>query len=383
MKKLVCALIAISFALTMSGGFTYAQAQAQTQSGVSLILCDCDTGQVLSQTNADQKRPIASVTKIMTLLIAAQELEAGRLRFDDEIVASHHASTIGGSVIWLEENERMSAYDIIRSVVISSANDACVALAEHISGSEEEFVKRMNASAKELMMTSTNFTNCTGLDDENHYSTAADVAKMAAQLRKYSYFDEFFLTRLTYVREGTERETQLLNTNKLITSYEGITGLKTGTTDNAGYCFTGTAKRSGTELVAVVLGASSDEERFDLATELLDSGFDGFELFVPEFDDEKLAPVPVVQGTQKTVGISPDETLRCLIPRGSSDKISYLYDIPKSLTAPVEEGGRAGKIVVLLGNDTLFVCPVTAKNAVGELTYGYCAGEIFKEIFRM
>lgn len=380
MKKFFCALIAISCALTIS--HSYAQDTTKAE-GASYILCDCATGQVLSESNADLKRPIASVTKIMTLLIAAQELEAGRLHFDDEIVASAHASGTGGSVIWLEENEKMSAYDIIRSIVISSANDACVALAEHISGSEEEFVKRMNDYARELGLDSTSFSDCTGLDGENQYSTARDVAKMAAELRKYSFYDEFLLTRLTYVREGTDRETQLLNTNKLITDYKGITGLKTGTTDEAGYCFTATAKRSGTELVAVVLGASSDSERFDLARKLLDGGFEGFELFTPEFDTDELLPVPVLQGTAKTVRISPDDTLRCLIPKGSADKITYLYDIPDSLTAPVENGARAGKIVVLLGNDTLFVCEVTASEEVGKLTFSYCTGEILKEVFRM
>lgn len=382
MRRLISFFLAVSCALTMSVVFAQGSPQASS-GGISTILCDCATGQVLNESNADEKRAIASVTKIMTLLIAAEEMTAGRLSFDDEIIASPHASATGGSVIWLEPNEKMSAYDIFRSIVISSANDACVALAEHISGSEEEFVKRMNKRAAELSMTSTNFVNSTGLDADGHCSTARDVAKMAAELRKYSYFDEFLLTRLAYVREGTARETQLLNTNKLITSYNGITGLKTGTTDKAGYCFAGTAKRGETELVAVVLGAQTDEERFDLAEKLLDSAFDGFELFRPEFDLEKLTPVPVEQGTAKTAAIAPDNTLRCLVPKGSSEKITYLYDIPKSLVAPVEKGGRAGKIVVLLGNDTLFVCPVTATEAVGELTYGYCAGEIFKEMLRM
>ena len=335
---------------------------------VSVVLTESATGQVLYAQNPDEKLPIASVTKIMTLLIAAEELQAGRLSMEDTVVASYNAFITDGSVIWLNEGEKMSVYDILRSIVISSANDACVALAEHISATEEAFVSRMNKRAQELGMTNTHFVNCTGLDAENHCSTAADVAKMAAELRKYDYYDEFLLTRLTYVREGTDRATQLLNTNKLL-GYEGITGLKTGTTDNAGYCFAATAKRNGMELVAVVLGAKNDESRFDIARQLLDYGFGGFELFAPEFDPEQLQDIAVKGGVEKTVSITPQQGLQCLIPKGTSGMVTYLYDIRKELKAPVNVGDYAGKIIVLHGSDTIFIANVTAAAEAEEQTF--------------
>ena len=334
----------------------------------SVILAEAATGQVLFCQNPDEKLPIASITKIMTLLIAAEEMSAGRLSMEDTAVASAHAFSMDGSVIWLNEGEEMSIYDITRSIVISSANDACVALAEHIAGTEEAFVQRMNSRAAQLGMTNTHFVNCSGLDAEGHFSTAADVAKMAAELRKYDYYDEFLLTRLTYVREGTDRATQLLNTNKLL-SYDGITGLKTGTTDNAGYCFTATAKRGDMELIAVVLGAQTDEARFEIAEQLLDYGFEGFRMFVPEYDREQLKDISVSGGVEKTVPIAPETGQQCLVPRDGGKEIKYLYDIRSELKAPVNKGDSAGKIIVLLGDDTLFVTQVTASASVEEQTF--------------
>lgn len=334
----------------------------------SVILTESATGQVLYSQNPDEKLPIASVTKIMTLLIAAEEMKEGRITMEDTVTASFHAFSMEGSVIWLNEGEKMSLYDITRSIVISSANDACAALAEYIAGSEDAFVQRMNKRAAELGMTNTSFVNSTGLDADNHYSTAADVAKMAAELRKYDYYDEFLLTRLTYVREGTDRATQLLNTNRLL-SYKGITGLKTGTTDNAGYCFAATAKRGDMELIAVVLGAETDEGRFDIAKQLLDYGFDGFQLFSPTFEEEKLTDIKVEKGVEKTIAIEAEKSLKCLIPKGKSGEVTYLYNIREKVKAPIKKGDQVGKIIVLLGDDTLFVAKVTAKSDCEELTF--------------
>ena len=200
---------------------------------------------------------------------------------------------------------------------------------------------------------------------------------MAAELRKHDYYDEFLLTRLSYVREGTDRATQLLNTNRLL-EYDGITGLKTGTTDNAGYCFTATAERNGMELVAVVLGAKTDDGRFEIAEELLDYGFNGFELFSPQFDKEQLADIKVKNGVAKTVSVEPEQGLQCLIPKGKSKEVTYLYNIRKEVSAPIQSGDQVGKIVVLLGNDTLFVVPVTSENDSEELTFWRSFWYIFK-----
>lgn len=263
------------------------------------ILTDKETGTVLYEKNADEKLPMASVTKIMTLLIAAEEIKSGGLSFSDTAVCSDYAGSMDGSVIWLEAGENMEIGDLVKSVVIASANDACVMLAEHIAGSETEFVSRMNARAKELGMTNTSFKNCVGYDDPDHYTTARDVSIMAAELRKYSCYDDFLLTRLDSVRTGTKAETQLLNTNKLINHYSGLTGLKTGTTDNAGYCFCGTAKRGGMELIAVVLGCGGDEERFSEAERLLDHGFNDFEAVSLRPDTAQLLEVKVEGESKK------------------------------------------------------------------------------------
>lgn len=346
----------------------------------SVVLTEAATGQVLYSQNPDEKLAIASVTKIMTLLIAAEEMRAGRLSMEDTVIASYNAFSMDGSVIWLNEGEKMSVYDITRSIVISSANDACVALSEHIAGSEEEFVNRMNKRAAELNMNDTHFVNCTGLDANGHYSTASDVAKMAAELRKYDCYDEFLMTRLTYVREGTDRATQLLNTNRLL-NYEGITGLKTGTTDNAGYCFTATAKRGDMELVAVVLGAETDDGRFEIAEQLLDYGFGGFELFVPEFDSEQLHDVEVKGGVVRTVPIQTEGNLQCLIPRGKSGNVTYLYNIRQQVNAPISAGDSVGKIIVLLEDDTLFVVKVIAKEPSQELSFMTSLWFVFKGMF--
>ncbi len=373
-KAMKAVSLIVSILFLINSGFVYAEDDEKEKEeesaypAKSIVLAEAATGQVLFSQNPDEKLAIASVTKIMTLLLAAEEMKAGRLSMEDTVTASYNAFSMDGSVIWLNEGEKMSVYDIIRSIVISSANDACVALAEHLGGSEEKFVASMNKKAEELGMKNTHFVNCTGLDANNHYSSAADVAIMAAELRKYDYYDEFLLTRLTYVREGTDRATQLLNTNRLL-NYKGITGLKTGTTDNAGYCFTATAKRNGMELIAVVLGAKTDEGRFDIARELLDYGFEGFELFSPSFDSEQLSDIKVKKGVSKTVSVEPEQNLQCLIPKGKSGDVTYLYNIRQEVNAPVQKGDQVGKIVVLLGNDTLFVVPVTSRENSEELTF--------------
>lgn len=369
MKRLFSLIAIFAIAASTATCVNAEQEETDFSGAQAVVLTESRSGQILYAENADQRQAIASVTKIMTLLIAAEEMSENRLSFEDIIVCSAHANSMDGSVIWLDEGEEMSARDILRSVIISSANDACVALAEHISGSEETFVNRMNERAAELGMTNTHFVNCTGFDDPEHYSTAYDVAIMCAELRKYDCFDEFLLTRLTYVREDTDRAVQLLNTNKLITHFSGITGLKTGTTDNAGYCLSATAKRGDMELIAVVLGASDENRRFDIAENLLEYGFSSYELFTPEIDKEKLIPTAVTGGVGKTVSAEAISDLFCVIPKGSGSDVTYIYDLRESVEAPVEKGDKTGKIIVLLEEETLFVIPVTAGNDVEELTF--------------
>lgn len=376
MKRFVSLFLFVAISLSFAFP-TFAEDLPDCSAAKAVILTEQQTGQVLFEQNADEKLSIASVTKIMTLLIAAEKIEAGKLSFSDTAVCSVHAASMDGSVIWLTEGEEMSVGDLIKSVVIASANDACVMLAEHIVGSEADFVKLMNEKAKELGMTNTHFANCVGYDDENHYSTARDVAKMAGELRKYSCYDEFLLTRLDSVRTGTKTETQLLNTNKLITTYTGITGLKTGTTDGAGCCFCGSAKRGETALIAVVLGCSEDEERFEIAEKLLDYGFDGFELVTLYPDVAELLEVNVDGGVKKTVDTRFSGIVSVILPKGSSKLVEYHYSRTQSISAPVEKGDKLGFVTMTVGEQVIVTAKIVAAESVEALDFGYCLRGLF------
>ncbi len=374
MKKLAALIFSAALSVCLLTADIYAEAR-------SVILADTVTGEVLKAENENERLPIASVTKIMTLLIAAEELAAGNISLSDTVPVSAYASGMTGSVIWLEPNEQMSLHDLLKSIVISSANDSCVAVAEYISGSEEKFVARMNSRAAELGMTSTHFENCVGYDSENHYSTAADVAVMAAELRKHSVYDEFLLTRLDSVRTGTERETQLLNTNKLINSYNGMTGLKTGTTDGAGYCFAGTARRGEMELVAVVLGCGSDEERFEKARELLDYGFENYCLFTPSFPAEALGEIKVVRGVKESVQVGYNVVSPCIIPKGSQSRVEYYYSVSDRVKAPVGHGDTLGTAAAVLGEKVIARSDIVAAEAVEEMTFIKICSLIIERLF--
>lgn len=359
-----------------------AEASPDCSAAKAVILTEQQTGQVRFEQNADEKLPIASVTKIMTLLIAAEHIQAGKLSLSDTAICSAHAASMDGSVIWLTEGEEMSVRDLVKSVVIASANDACVMLAEHIAGSETGFVSAMNSKAAELGMTGTHFANCVGYDDENHYSTARDVAKMAAQLRRYSVYDEFLLTRLDSVRTGTKTETQLLNTNKLITSYTGITGLKTGTTDLAGCCLCATAKRGETELVAVVLGCSEDEQRFRTAEKLLDYGFGGFELVTLRPDVAELSEIPVDGGVKKTVDTRFSGTVSVILPKGSAQLVEYHYSRSQGISAPVEQGERLGIVTMTVGEQVVGTVKIVAAESVEALDFSLCLRALISSLLR-
>ena len=347
----------------------------------SVILTEKETGKVLYENNADEKLPMASVTKIMTLIIAAEEIKSGNLSFEDTAVCSDYAGSMDGSVIWLESGEVMAVGELIKSIVIASANDACVMLAEHISGSEAEFVARMNEKAKELGMESTSFKNCVGYDDPEHYSTARDISKMAAELRKYSYYDEYLLTRLDSVRTGTKTETQLLNTNKLITSYSGITGLKTGTTDNAGCCFCMTAKKNGMELIGVVLGCKTDEGRFDDAAALLDYGFENYERVVLRPDTAELKEVKVEGGTKKTIDTRFSGISDVILPKGTYSEIEYHYSRTEAVAAPIEKGTVVGFVTMMSGDEVVGTAKIVSAETVEELSFSRCLEELVRRLF--
>lgn len=332
------------------------------------ILTEVTTGQVLYEYNSHKRLPMASVTKLMCLLIWAEEMEKGSFDYDTVITATARANAMDGSVIWLNVGEKMSAYDLIRSVVIASANDACVAVCEHISGTEEAFVSRMNKRAQELGMTDTHYENCVGFDADNHFTSAYDTAILSAAVSRYDCYNEFYSTRLDYVREG-ERKTQLLNTNKLMQRYNGIIGGKTGTTDKAGCCLSAWAKRGNMTLCAVALGCKESEQRFTACTSLFDYGFAGFEIFRVTVSGDMLTPIPVTKGLGKQVDVRIRRLATIVIPKGSSKRIEYSSSTVDSLTAPVSYGMKVGELRATLDGEELFYGEIVTTSGVEELNF--------------
>lgn len=304
----------------------------------SAILMDAASGNVLYEFNADKPLPPASVTKIMTLLLIMEEIEKGNLKYSDSITTSAYAASMGGSQIYLKEGEQMSAEDMIKSVVISSANDAAVALAEHICGSEDIFVARMNERARELGMKNTNFENTNGLDDttKNHLTSARDIALMSRELLKYEEILKYSSTWMDTIRNGTFG---LTNTNRLVRFYQGATGLKTGSTAKAKFCVSATAKRENMHLICVVMGAPSSDVRNSIATSLLNWGFSNFELYNDPSTD--LNSIRVTGGNESYAQIR-SLNFDKIIEKGAGKKINKIISLPDRIPAPVKKGETVG-----------------------------------------
>lgn len=323
------------------------------------ILMEAESGEVLFESNADERLPIASVTKVMTLLLTVEAVEEGRLKLDDTVTVSENAASMGGSQAFMEAGEKMSVHDMLKAVAVSSCNDGAVALAEHLAGSEGEFVNMMNARAVELGMTSTEFVNCTGLDDnEMHYSSARDVALMSKALISHPLIFDYTTIWMDSIRDGNFG---LANTNKLIRFYDGANGLKTGSTSKARFCLSATAKRNGIQLIAVILGAPTSAERFAAAKGLLDYGFANFSVYHPK--TEKISPVKIWGGKEEKVKVEFDKTPR-LMKKGEENKIEEVIEIKKDVKAPVKKGDVLGEIVYKIGDKTLFKTQIKASDNV-------------------
>ncbi len=307
----------------------------------SAVLIEANTGRVLYEQNPDEALPPASVTKVMTLLLVMEAIEDGKLKLDDMISASAHAASMGGSQIYLKEGEQMSAEDMIKSVVIASANDAACALAEHVAGSEEAFVKAMNDRAAALGMKNTHFENTNGLDDtvENHLTSARDIAIMSAELIKHEKILEYSSIWMDTVRDGAFG---LTNTNRLVRFYRGCTGLKTGSTSKAGFCISATAERDGISLIAVIMGAENRDIRNAAATKLLDWGFANYGLF--SHTPEELDGIKLMGGEAGRLPISY-EPFSCVVEKGKLSKVEYKIELPQAVAAPIRKGDRIGEVI--------------------------------------
>lgn len=371
---LLCLMLA---ALSILRGFTASAAEFTPATTADFdvpcaaaILVDEDSGTVLYEKNADARRPIASITKVMTLLLTFEALETGKISLDDFVPVSEHAYHMGGSQIWLEPGEEMTLNDMLKAICISSANDAAVAVAEYIGGSEPAFAEMMNARAAELGMTNTHFVNACGLDEPEHLSTARDVAAMSREmLLHHTEVRDYCSIWMDTLRGGA---TQLVNTNKLLKSYSGITGLKTGTTGKAGVCVSASAERDGLRLIAVVLGAASGKERFQAASTLLDYGFSHFESAAAELPADAPLSLPVERGTAESVALIYTAPERCLMPKGESSTLQIALDLPQKLAAPIRAGETVGTVKISNGSAELASYPVTAAQDVDALSFTYC-----------
>lgn len=366
MKKIGTFLLAFLLAIAVPAP-CFASVEKQTVKAPSAVLVSADTGQVVYEKNAHDRRLPASVTKLMTMLLVAEALDSGKIHLTDTVTCSANAAAKGGSQIWLELGEQMSVEELLKAVVIASANDACTALAEFIAGSDTAFVAQMNAKAKALGLQDTHFENCTGLDDtaKNHYSSAYDLAVIARLVLEHNWITKYTTVWLDSLRQG---KTELNNTNKLVRDYNGITGLKTGTTEKAGFCVCATAKRDGMQWIAVVLGAKTSEDRFSAAAALLDEGFASYRLLTVTPDPKKLGTIQVKNGMEKhlTPGLPKSQKILCT---KSSNTPEYVYVMRKKIQAPVRTNTKVGKVLVRLDGKIIAEIPIYAGKNLDKTDY--------------
>ena len=373
MKKLRSFLLALLVLVSLAAP---AAAEELAVDAQACLLMEKTTGEVLYAVNEHEQLEPASVTKIMTLLLVMEAIDSGSLHYDDMVTASAYACSMGGSQIWLKENEQMTVGEMLKAVCVASANDASVALAEHIAGSAEAFVEKMNQRAAELGMEDTHFVNPTGLPAEGHVTSAYDIALMSRELiLHHPDIRRFTTIWMDTLRDG---EFGLSNTNKLIRYYEGATGLKTGSTDSALYCLSATAERDGMELIAVILKSPTSTQRFESAKVLLNYGFAAYGLaeVAPE---EPLTAIPVRLGTAASVTVEMEGEEKLLVTKDKIGTMEVQTQLETELAAPVEKGQQVGTLTVTSGEEILAQLPLVAGETVERLSYR----QIFLRCLRM
>ena len=366
MKKYVSLLLA---ALVLAAGLPSAGAapadSGLTLSSASAVLMEKETGSFLLEENSHEKLEPASVTKIMTLLLVMEAVDAGRISKDDMVSVSAYAAGMGGSQVYLEEGEQMPVSEMLKCVTVVSGNDCAVALAEHLAGSEGAFVSQMNQRAQELGMADTTFLNCTGLPAQGHVTSAHDIALMSRELiLHHPSIREYTTIWMDTIRGG---EFGLTNTNRLVRFYEGATGLKTGFTNSAMYCMSATAERNGMELIAVVMKSPTSNQRFEDAKALLDYGFANY-ASVPVYPDAPLAPVDVLLGVQAQVQPRLERDCRLLVLRGEEAQVTTRLSLAENVEAPVEQGQILGTLEVYVSGELRDSVPILSAQPVDRLS---------------
>lgn len=332
-----------------------------TLTSPSAILCEASTGQVIFEKNADERRPVASVNKVMTILLTLEAVDEGRVSLEDQVTVSPRAASMGGSQAFLDAGERYKLSELLKTVIVASANDSAVALAEHLAGTEESFVRLMNTRAEELGLTNTHYANCTGLPAQEHYTTARDVAKLSAQLDLHPIYYRYSTIWMDEIKHRGGRVTSLTNTNRLIRFYPGCDGYKTGSTNEARYCVSATAKKEGMRLIAVVLGTPAGQTRFDEARAMLEYGFANVQLVTPIAQGQALdMTVPVRLGGRDEVSVLSGGTCSLLERRGEKNALSLEAALVEKVNAPVYAGDVLGEIRVKRGDEVVAVVPAIA-----------------------
>ncbi len=345
----------------------------------SYILVESSTGKVLTEKTPDEKMPPASMTKIMTMLLLVERIEQGKISLTDMVTVSKHANSMGGSQIWLNVGEQMSVEDLLKAVAVNSANDAAVAIAECVAGSEEQFVDLMNKRANELGMVNSHFCNASGLDADGHFSTARDISIVGKELLKHSMITKYTSIYMDSLRNG---KTELVNTNKMVRFYEGCNGLKTGTTDNAGSCLCCTATRNNMTLIAVSMGSKTSKERFNTCRALLDCGFSEWKLVSPDLSNINIKSIDIIDGKKNSAAIRIESNVSSvLVPQGSSGEIETKLEIQDFVKAPVEKGMCVGKVSLLFEGKELSSNRIVIDDDVEEMDFNFLMLSMLKDFF--
>lgn len=361
----VATLLTFGIRFSADSGETDAKVSADVSANLNLtskscVLMEASTGTVLYESNKDERLPPASVTKVMTMLLILEAIESGRISFSDNVAASERAASMGGTQIYLEPGEVMTVDELFKSVAVPSANDAAVALAEYVAGTEDEFVRQMNERAAQLGMLNTNFTNCTGLfDDNNHVTTAYDLAVATRELLTHPIIHEYTTIWTDCLRNGTFG---LANTNKMLRTYQGMNGMKTGYTQLAGHCLSGTAERNGMTLIAVVLGGTSSKDRFADVASMLDYGFATYSVI--NMEKEKEIEIEVKKGKAPTVSAVAENGFSAVVKKGTDKNTEVVTEFEPFIEAPVEIGIQVGTVSYVINGKTVSVVPIRTTEAV-------------------
>ncbi len=366
----------VIFFVSISNCF-YVSATEQ-ENDVCFVLVEAESKVIISSSNENNLVPVGVMSKLMTVYLAAEEINNGKLCLNDTLKASTYANSVKGATIWLMPNEEITVDELLKAVIIGNANDAAVVLAEKISGTEEKFTKKMNETAQQLGMKNTSFTNCNGYyDDDKQLSTAYDLAILCSALAEYDFLKDYFNCWRDFVRNG---ETELVNANELVKSYKGITVGKAGYTDNSGHCIAIAAERDGVSYISVILGCNEKEDTFSRVKKMLNSAFSDYIIFTPELPKNIPAEVEVKRGLAKTAALEYENVRKVVLPKGAVNTVSSKVVISEYVYAPVEKGRKVGEIQFFRGDKMMFCVDIVAKENVKEINMTKSLGILIKKL---